>query len=156
MLIDLGSNAIVSDTDSTDFDGGVLRVSIYFNGDAVHDVLSVKSVGTGQISVAGAAVSYAGSQIGTLAGGSSGADLAITLNASATPAATAALIQAVQFNNTQAEPALNSRGIRVTLSDGDGGTSLASQVQVNIPVGGPSFLSGSGFYVSENRHYVPF
>ncbi|NJD37367.1 MAG: DUF4347 domain-containing protein, partial [Geobacter sp.] len=156
MLIDKDSNATVSDPDSADFNGGTLRVSVFFNGDAVHDVLSIKNIGAGagQIGVSGANVSYAGTQIGSFTGGSSGADLVVTLNASATPTATQALISAVQFNNTQAAPANNSRGIRITLSDGDGGTSLASQVQVNIPVGGPSFLSGSGFYISENTSLV--
>ncbi|MCC9000981.1 MAG: DUF4347 domain-containing protein, partial [Candidatus Contendobacter sp.] len=156
MLIDVGGNATVTDPDSSDFNTGTLRASVYFNGDVTKDVLSIKNVGTGagQISVAGSAVSYAGTQIGTVAGGSSGVDLVVTLNASATPTATQALISALQFYNSDTAPANNSRGIRITLSDGDGGTSLASQVQVNIPVGGPSFLSGSGFYVSENTSLV--
>ncbi len=156
MLIDVGGNATVTDPDSTDFAGGVLRASIYFNGNASKDVLSIKNVGTGtgQIGVSAANVSYANTVIGTVAGGSSGADLVVTLNASADKAATEALIHALQFYNSETAPTVNSRGIRISLSDGDGATSLASQVQVNIPVGGPTFLSGSGFYVSENTSLV--
>jgi len=156
MLIDKDSNATVSDPDSADFYGGSLRVSVFFNGDPVKDQLSIKNVGAGagQIGISGSNVSYGGITIGSFTGGSSGADLVVTLNASATPTATQALISAVQFYNSDTAPANNSRGIRVTLSDGDGGTSLASQVQLNIPVGGPSFLSGSGFYISENTSLV--
>ncbi|MDD2882649.1 MAG: cadherin-like domain-containing protein [Rhodoferax sp.] len=156
MLIDVGSNATVSDPDSTVFTGGVLRVSLFFNGDAVHDVLSIKNVGTasGEINLSGANVRLGTTVIGSYTGGTSAADLEVTLNSSADKAAVEALIHAIQFNNTDVAPAVNSRGIRITLSDDQGATSLASQVQVNIPVGGPSFLSGNGFYVSENTSLV--
>lgn len=156
LLIDVGSNATVTDPDSIAFTNGVLRVSMAFNGSALSDVLSIKNVGTGSglVNLDGANVRVGTTIIGTFAGGSSGADLLVTLNSNANKSAVEALIHALQFSNSEAAPAVNSRDISISLSDGQGATSLASQVHVSIPVGGPTFLSGSGFYVSENTNMV--
>lgn len=147
----------VTDSDSDNFDGGQLRVSIQSNNDAAKDVLSLADAGTGagQIGISGASVTFGGIVIGTVAGGSGANDLVITLNANATPAATEALIRAVQFSNTDANPAAPARSIGFTLLDGDGGVSQTASVDVVIPTNTqPIILNGSGFYVAENTTAV--
>lgn len=156
-LLDAGGNATVADPDSTDFNGGTLRVSVSLNNDGANDVLSIKNVGTGagQIGVGGGNVTYAGTIIGTWAGGSGANDLVVTFNANATPEATAALIAAIQFSNRQSNPAQTSRAIGFTLSDGDGGLSQTATVNVNITANNPPvILNGTGFYIAENTTAV--
>ena len=156
--VDVGANATATDPDSSNFSGGTLRVSISLNNDGAHDVLAIQNVGTGagQIGVSGANVSYAGTTIGTFAGGTGANDLVVTLNADATPTATSALLKAIQFSNDQASPTLNSRSITFTLSDGAaGGLSQSASVNVNIPTNTqPIILNGSGFYIAENTTAV--
>ena len=155
--IEQGADASVVDPDSTDFDGGILRVSIDFNRDPVHDVLSIANVGTaaGQIGVVGSAVSYGGTQIGTFTGGTGTSDLVVALNANATADAVAALVKAVNFNNSDAEPDATSRSISFALSDGDGGQSAPVAVNVNIETDAtPGISIANGFFIIENSQLV--
>nr|WP_320051340.1 DUF4347 domain-containing protein [uncultured Desulfuromonas sp.] len=155
--IEQGADASVVDPDSTDFDGGVLRVSIDFNRDPVHDVLSIVNVGTaaGQIGVVGSAVSYGGTQIGTFTGGTGTSDLVVTLNANASADAVAALVKAVNFSNSDAEPDATSRSISFALSDGDGGQSAPVAVNVNIETDAtPGISIANGFFIIENTQLV--
>ena len=157
VVIDVDNNAAVTDPDSSDFNGGVLTVSISLNNDAAHDTLSIKNIGTGagEISISSANVSYGGTLIGTYTGGSGANNLAVTLNSSATEMAVSALVKAIEFTNDQTNPTNASRNITFTLTDGDGGLSQSSVVNVSIQANNaPSFLSTTGFYIVENTTNV--
>lgn len=156
-LVDVGSDAVVTDPDSVDFNSGTLRVAISLNNDAAHDILRIKNIGTGagQIAVSGSNVSYGGTTIGSFAGGSGANDLVVTLNGNATPSAVSALLHAIQFSNDQEAPANASRNITFSLSDGDGGLSQTSTVNVTIAANSPpSILNSTGFYIAENTTMV--
>ncbi|WP_183407929.1 tandem-95 repeat protein [Nocardioides marmoriginsengisoli] len=116
----------VSDVDSADFATGTLTASFSVAGTA-DDRLEIRNQGTGagQIGISGANVSYAGTTIGTFAGGTGTTPLVVTLNAAATPAATQALLRNVTFRNVSASPVVSTRTVRFLLADGDGGTSTA-------------------------------
>lgn len=151
-------NVLVSDPDSANFNAGSLRVSISFNRDPAHDVLSIQHVGTaaGQISIGSGTVSYAGTQIGTFTGGTGTADLVVTFDADATSEAVTALVKAIQFSNDQAAPALTSRTVSFALNDGNlNGEAAPVAVNVNLLTGvTPSISIGNGFFVTENTTSV--
>jgi len=149
VVIEQGGNATVSDVDSANFDTGMLTVSIPAGGDSAEDVLSIRNQGTGagQIGVSGSTITYGGATIGTFTGGSSGSNLIITLNSSATPTSVTALVQNVTYENTDTStPTAGARTIRFTLSDGDGGTSANYDTTVTVSAANdaPTFEVGDG------------
>ncbi|MDL5038615.1 DUF4347 domain-containing protein [Comamonas sp. Y6] len=129
-LIDLGSNATVSDGDSADFNGGSVRVSITTNRVTAEDLLSIRNQGTGagQIGVSGSTITYGGVAIGTFTGGSGSNDLLITFNsASATPAAVEALLHNLVYDNSNVDnPTASARTLSVTVYDGDSYTTTTT------------------------------
>lgn len=129
----LDAGALVSDVDSPDLAGGTLVASWSANGSA-DDQLWVRHEGSGanQIGVTGNAVSYNGSVIGFLSGGQNGGALTATLTTLATPAATQALARNLTFTNDSPVPSLLLRQLSVTVSDGDGGTSIAALLTVVV------------------------
>ena len=136
-LIEQGSDVLVSDVDSSDFDGGTLTVSFTSGSDASQDVLTVRNEGTGagQVGLSGANITYGGVVIGSFAGGSGGSDLVLTFNANATPVEVARVLENITFENTNTTAATpGARSVQFILTDGDGGTSTASLASVNITV----------------------
>ena len=131
----LAPAATVSDSDSADFAGGSVTVSFTANG-ATEDGLIVRNLGNGagQIGVSGSEVSYGGTPIGTLSGGSGGTALTIALNANATPAAVQALVRALAYSNSSEDPSGATRTVTITVNDGDGGASAASVALAVTPV----------------------
>ncbi len=128
-------NAVVADVDSTNFDTGTLTVSFTAGSDSAEDVLAIRNQGTGagQIGVSGANVTYQGVTIGTFTGGSSGSNLVITLNASATSTAVTALVRNITYQNTDTHaPTTGARTVRFVLTDGDGGTSPNYNATVTV------------------------
>ncbi|MBK6973391.1 MAG: tandem-95 repeat protein [Sterolibacteriaceae bacterium] len=145
VIIDQGGSVSIIDGDSPDFNTGTLTVSFAAGSDPAEDVLSIRNQGTGagQMGLSGANVTYGGTTIGTYTGGSSGTPLVITLNANANTTNTAALIQNVSYQNTDAvSPTGGARTVRFVLSDGDGGTSANYDATVGI----------SGTYVVTNTN----
>ena len=67
--------ATLTDPDSANFDGGLLRVDLDTTG-SVDDRLAIRHEGTaaGQIGISGTTVTYGGVAIGTFAGGTDGSD----------------------------------------------------------------------------------
>ncbi|WP_175516907.1 hypothetical protein [Planctomicrobium piriforme] len=132
----LDADATLTDSDSNDFAGGKMTVSLTANAQG-SDVLSIRNQGTavGKIGVDGANVSYGGAVIGTFTGGTNKVALVITFNASATPAAAQALLRNLQFNNTAAVRSSDNRTVRVLVTDGDGGTSLAATKTITVTPG---------------------
>ena len=134
VVIEQGGNALVSDIDSADFAGGALTATIA-GGDTAEDVLSVRDSGTPGfgIEISGADVLFDGTAIGTVAGGTLGAALVVSLNGFATAAAATALVQAITYENTDVvAPTAGVRTVQFVLTDGDGGTSTAVDATVTV------------------------
>ncbi|MCP5224097.1 MAG: cadherin-like domain-containing protein [Thauera sp.] len=130
----------LSDADSANFAGGQLVAAVIPAGQnqAVYqlaqDQLGIRNQGTdpGQIGVSGNTVSYGGVAIGTLvSNGANGADLVVSLNASATPQAVEALIENLTYANSSTDPAA-SRLVSIRVNDGAGGASAAHTVQITV------------------------
>ena len=134
-VIDQGTAAIVTDSDSSDFDTGTLTVSFQSGSDSAEDVLAIRDQGAGpsNITVSGSTVSYGGTQIGTFTGGSSGTNLVITLDADANATAVTALVKNITYQNTDTDnPTTGARTVRYVLTDGDGGTSANYDTTVTV------------------------
>ena len=147
--LDAGQNATVVDSDSANFDTGTLRAAIVSNRVASEDILTIvhQGNGTGQIGVSGNQVSYEGVLIGTWSGGSGTNDLVVSFNSNATSAAVQALVRDIAYRNSNGlDPSSAARTVRVTVDDGDGGTSTDADITVAVlPVNdAPSLTAGSG------------
>ncbi|PSJ38893.1 beta strand repeat-containing protein [Allosphingosinicella deserti] len=118
LLLDVGSNAVVTDVDSFNFELGTLTITINAVGD---DALSL-APGTVAVDSGTLAVSVAGVEIGTLFPVASPPNFGffIALNANATSERVHEVIRAVQYSNTGDDPAAGSRTVTYTLADGDG------------------------------------
>ena len=156
----LDTTATVADAGGT-LSGGTLSVTL-ISGSTVQDVLSVRHVGSGvgQIGVAGVVVSYAGTQIGTLSGGSGGTPLTIALNGAAVPTAVEALLRSVTFTNISAAPGEVTRRVQVLLSNGSAPPGVSAPVAkdilmqavnqapvVTLPAGSVAYPEASGALV---------
>ncbi len=136
VVLDHGNNAIVTDSDSSDFNQGQVTASITVNEWSNQDQLSVGDIGS--LSVSGTTVSHSGTAIGTITSdGLSGRDLTIDLNANSTPATVQELVRALQYSNSDtSDPDLSTRTVRVTVSDGD--LSPPSSNDISVKVAPPS------------------
>ncbi|APZ96389.1 right-handed parallel beta-helix repeat-containing protein [Fuerstiella marisgermanici] len=141
-------SATITDADSADFNTGTLTLEIIEGGTA-NDILAVRNQGTGpgEVSVSGSDVSFAGTVIGTFAGGAGVSPLTITFNAASTPAAAQAVLRNITFGNMSSTPSKTPRVISAVVTDGDGGESSGSEVALNfefvIPIGSTGGDSGS-------------
>jgi hypothetical protein len=129
----VASALVVADADSTDFDGGQLVVSLP-RGGLSSDLLTIRHVGVsaGQVGVSGDLVTYGGLVVASFQGGAQGQPLVITFNAKATAAVVQAVGRQVQFRAAGAAILRSSRTLRFTLSDGDGGTSLPVEKEIDV------------------------
>ncbi|MCZ8221800.1 MAG: DUF4347 domain-containing protein [Acidovorax sp.] len=148
IILDAGVNAVVTDTDSANFAGGLLSVNIITNRSTIYDALVVVNQGTGagQIGVSGSNVTFGGVTFGAFTGGTGNNSLDFSLNSNATPAAVQALIRTIGFNNSDlSDPVTATRTISWSLTDGGGGTSATytSQLQFNAVNDAPT-LTGTG------------
>ncbi|MFV3307729.1 Ig-like domain-containing protein [Pseudomonas sp. NY15181] len=136
ILLDGTSDATVTDSDSPDFNGGSLNVSIVANGVSAEDVLGILNQGTGagQIGVSGANVTFGGTVIGSVSGGTGGSALVVTFNANATAAAVQALVRNLTYDNINASNGIGqaARTVRVTVNDGDSATTSQADVTVSV------------------------
>ncbi len=155
VVIEQGGDAAVVDIDSADFGGGSLTVSLVAGSNPAEDILSIRNegLGAGQIGVAGANLSYGGVLIGSVAGGSAGTALVVSLNASATPVAVSALLNNVTFTESNAaNPTLGGRTVRFVLNDGDGGTSSSYDAFVSVSgVNDVPILTSAGLTLNEGQ-----
>jgi 6-phosphogluconolactonase (cycloisomerase 2 family) len=110
----------VTDVDNTAFGGGSLTAALTAGSHAGDGLALIVSTtpGTG-IEVAGSAVKYNGTTIGTQSGIGT-ASLAVALNASADVTAVQALAGAVGFSSTSDDPTADTRTVTFTLVDGSG------------------------------------
>lgn len=148
----LSPTATVADADSANFDTGTLTVSLSANGSA-DDRLAIRNEGNaaGQIGVSGSTVTFGGTAIGTFAGGEGTTPLVVTLNASATPLATQALVRNLTYHNVSENPSTAARTVQVVLTDGDGGTSTPATKTVNVAANNdaPTIGTNAGLTLDE-------
>ena len=134
-VIDQGASLTVSDGDSSDFGGGNLTVTITSGEDASEDRLSFDSGAvtlSGQ--TAGASVTVDSQVIGTLGNNiAAGNDLVVNFTALATLSRVQTLTRAITYENTDtSDPSTGARNVRVTINDGDGGTSSNNDVTISV------------------------
>jgi uncharacterized protein YkwD len=112
----------------------------------VGDRLSIDSVGTaaGQISVASGTVSFGGTAIGTVSGGSATTPLTVTFNAQATYPAIQALVRVLRYASETTTP---PSGSRVVTGELKVGTSAPASLTRSVEI---AALNAS---TSENRFY---
>jgi Ca2+-binding RTX toxin-like protein len=149
VFLDAGSDATVTDAESVNFDTGAVTVAIIGNRVAAEDVLGIdnQGAGPGQMGVSGANVTYAGTTIGTVTGGTGTDNLVVTLNANATPPIVQALVRALTYSNSDGiDPTAGDRTISVTVTDGDGGTSSTAVVTMGVDAvnDAPSLIAAGG------------
>jgi Cadherin-like len=148
----LDSGFTVADPDSPNFDTGSLTVAITSGGSA-SDQLGIRNDGTGpgQIGVSGTDVTYEGTTIGSIEGGSGTTPLEITLNSAADTTSTQALLRALTFSNSSDNPTTDPRVIRIVLTDEDGAASNSVTKTVTVlPVNDPpSVTTNAGVTVLE-------
>ncbi|MEO2017324.1 MAG: VCBS domain-containing protein [Fuerstiella sp.] len=133
--LDQTGNATVADVDSTDFIGGNLTVTVTSGEDATEDLLSFNGTVTLAGTVAGSNVSVGGNVVGTLGNDIAvGNDLVVNFNsADATSDNVQTMVRAITYQNTDtANPTTGARNVRVTINDGDGGTSSNADVTITI------------------------
>ncbi|MGY5812094.1 T1SS-143 repeat domain-containing protein [Rhizobium sp. LEGMi198b] len=149
----LAPSAIVTDTDSSNFNGGSLVVTSSGSSDKV----SIKNQGTstGQIGITGTNsgnVTYGNKTIGTYS--INGATLTVTFTSTnATQAAVTALLKDIQFSSTSSTA--GNRTVTFTVNDGDGGTSSAAHVTVNY-TNMPAGISGEAINLAlaDPSHHI--
>ncbi|MDB6024967.1 MAG: hypothetical protein JWM68_1190 [Verrucomicrobiales bacterium] len=134
----ISTNTVVSDVDSTDFNGGTLKVQLNTANVDGADILMISSEGTNasQIGVSGTNITYGGLAIGYYNGSVASSNLmTITFNtAAATPAAAQRLISRIAFTNSQDNPFPGNKGVSFILADGDGGSVSATKTITFIAV----------------------
>lgn len=125
----IAPEAIVSDPDSEDFEGGRLTVD-FASGGTAEDQLRIAE---GEFFVEESDLYYQGIPIGTITGGTDGfTPLVVTFYAGATADIAAALIRAIGYVSYSGALSAGQRQIRFTLADGDGGTSVARVATVTV------------------------
>lgn len=138
-LLDVGSNATLTDADSANFDGGNITVS-YQSGQQAEDRIEIDTSGTVSLSAgmtAGSTVSIGATAVGSIEAGSTGGaseDLTITFNSNATPALVQDLIRALQYNNTGGDnPTDGDRVVRISVTDaGSNAATGTADITVNV------------------------
>lgn len=135
-VIDQGAALTLADVDSTDFDSGSLTVTITSGEDAAEDLLSVRTGSGVTLSGQSAAsnVSVGGTIVGALVNNiSAGNDLVVALNANANASLIATLLGELTYTNEDTvSPTAGARNVRITVNDGDGGTSSNQGVAVTV------------------------
>lgn len=134
--LDSGTTLSITDGDSADYNGGTLTVTVVANQDSTEDQLTFDTSGSVSLSgmTSGSNVSVSSTVIGTLGNTiAAGNTLTVNLNASANPTNTTTLLQAARYQNTDTvEPSTNTRTVRVTVNDGDGGTSSNNEITLTV------------------------
>jgi len=127
-------DAVVTDADSANFDGGELRLSVTANNVTAEDRLGIIEQ-AGAITLDGANVEAAGVAIGTVSGGTNGNDLVVSFNDEATPAAVTTLIRALGYENLDtATPTESARTLTLTIRDAAAGPGAATSAAADIAV----------------------
>ncbi|MBM4076842.1 MAG: hypothetical protein FJ267_14535 [Planctomycetes bacterium] len=129
----IDTNATISDVDSLNLENGTMTIGISENAQETDEIV-IRNQGTsaGQIGINGTDITYGGIVIGSFTGGNGSTPLIVTFNATATPLIAQALLRNITFRSTSVTPSMLSRTVRVSLTDGDGGTSVAATKQIHF------------------------
>jgi Bacterial Ig domain/Cadherin-like domain/FecR protein len=121
LLIDKA--ATVSDPDSPNFADGTLEVVISPQR-SPYDILEIQNQGSINVSSpSGGEITFNGTTIGSFFTIFSTHILVVKFNENANPDNTEALLQAIAYKNIAPTPLAETLTVKMTLSDGDGGTS---------------------------------
>ena len=134
----ISTNTTIADVDSTDFNGGSLKIQLTSTNIDGADRLIISSEGTNanQIGVSSTNITYGGTTIGYY-GGAVASTNAMTItftSATATPAAAQRLVSRIAFTNSQDNPFPGNKTVTFTLADGDGGSASASKTITFVAV----------------------
>ncbi|MBV2104610.1 MAG: DUF4347 domain-containing protein, partial [Candidatus Thiodiazotropha sp. (ex Lucina aurantia)] len=135
VLIEQGGDAVVSDSDSSDYASGSLTVEVDSGLQPAEDRFSIFNQGTdtGEIGLSGGNVTYSGTLIGTVTGGTGVDPLTVTFNSNATSATVTALVRNITYENSNLEnPADGTRSVTIDITDGDGASSLTQNLTLNV------------------------
>lgn len=125
-------SATVTDADMTDFNTGKLTFQLVNNNLAADQLaISSQGFGAGQVGVGGTSIVYDTVVVASFSGGNGLSPLVITFNANADAEAVQAVLRRVTFRTANNAP-LVGRTLRVTLTDGDGGTTPTQSKTINI------------------------
>ncbi len=133
------TQATTTDADSADFNGGGLVVELTAPSSINNnDLLGISPQGDagGEIDLNGSSIEFSGNEIASFSGGIGGTPLTITFtSAHASPAAAQALIRRLTYENTDTSSGSETRTVRITLTDGDGGTgnAITKDITINQP-----------------------
>lgn len=124
----------LTDTDNTNFNGGVITVTNLGPFIGTKDLLSVRNQGTsaGLIGFRKGKITYGGQEIGTAFGGLGTNSLVITLNSRASVAAVNALMKNITFGTKRARLTTLPRTVSMVMTDGSGATSNTVNTTVNV------------------------
>lgn len=116
--------ATVVDGDTPVLNGATLTVAIT-SGAGEGDRLAIFNQGDGpfQVGVSNGNVTWAGTVIGTVTGGTGGAPLVVTFNGQATTYHVSMVVTRLNFANVSDDPSTAPRTVTYTLTDGAGATS---------------------------------
>jgi VCBS repeat-containing protein len=123
----LAPDAIVTDPDSPDFDGGFLWGA--FNIGTAREGDRLDLLPRSGFSVDGTGLYYGQAQVGSIYFGDVENPLFVSFNANMTPAIAQALLRAISFVSTSHD--LTARTVTFTLDDGDGSSTVAT-AQVSV------------------------
>ena len=125
--------AIVTDADSSTFNGGTIRATV--SGATVYTLtLHNQGTGTDQVSLSGTTVRLNGLDIGTLSGGDS-SPLLIACTSNMTPVAAQLVLRDLEFISPGDNPQAGSALVAVQITDDHGDQStVASQSVTVVPV----------------------
>ncbi len=135
ILIDASTDAILTDADDADLNGGSLKLQVIFE-DSEWEVLGITSVGdgVGEIRVTGSEVFYEGNKIGDINSIENGAGIALQIefnSANATLAAVQALIRSLNYTDTFLLRDVSVRGLTLAVTDGNAN---GNTYRVNVDV----------------------
>ena len=130
--LNLASQSILVDVDSPNLDGGSVSIRTIQNG-SVADRFAIRNrgVGPGQVGTNSGTITYEGVPVATYSGGLGGTALTIATNASCDVIAMQAILRNILFRVWSDAPSTASRTVRISVSDGDGGSS-AKDVNVQV------------------------
>ncbi len=153
LLIDDGVDAVLTDADSTDLNGGSLKLQVIF-ADSEFEVLGITSVGdgAGEIRVTGSEVFYAGNKIGDINSIENGVGTALQIQFTtpdATLAAVQALVRSLNYTDTFLLREVGIRGLTLFIADSDA-NSNSYRLDVDVQ-GHPSAPTTGGPLEGSNR-----
>ncbi|MAM00175.1 MAG: thrombospondin type 3 repeat family protein [Alteromonadaceae bacterium] len=162
-LVDKDLDAVVTDANNPDFNGGLLKFNVVFT-DGQYEVLGVNSVGdgAGEIRRDGRDIYYEGNLIGLVDSREDGAGRALKISftsGNATPAALTALVRSLTYEDTFTLRSDSDRNLSIYLRDADGKSnsySLYTDVQAHPdrPLSGGPVEAANRLSIVEGTSYT--